>query len=268
MEEQDVPIELNPMEHKEESLITEDDAQSDADATADVAMPFKNSNATDLLNDALKKLYSLTPNNDKLDDLKIENYNEYHERYMGYPDPGSFMSYIQDRNIFDKVRQFITNITYKGKIHETSYVFTLHDIINLLTPVSKLNNKSKSFELSDYCKARDVFIKILQFIQRQYYEKQKKSVDFVYPPRSGLKKSSTTCNPVYGKIGMPLMSVHETATFSQVFSAGSKSRRKPARKTRRRRTRKSKSKSKSKTHRRGRHSRVRKHKKNLYTRRR
>jgi hypothetical protein len=45
---------------------------------------------------------------------------------------------------------------------------------------------------------------------------------------------------------------------------GSKSRRKPARKTRRGRTRKSK----SKTHRRRRHSRVRKHKKNTYTRRR
>jgi hypothetical protein len=55
-----------------------------------------------------------------------------------------------------------------------------------------------------------------------------------------------------------------------VSAGGSKSRRrhrrhrKPARKTRRGRTRKTK----SKTHRRGRHSHVRKHKKNTYTRRR
>ena len=49
---------------------------------------------------------------------------------------------------------------------------------------------------------------------------------------------------------------------------GSKSRRKPVRKTRRGRgrTRKSKAKAKSKTHRRKRHSRIRKHKKNTYTR--
>jgi hypothetical protein len=64
-----------------------------------------------------------------------------------------------------------------------------------------------------------------------------------------------------------------TACLLNFFSTqrgGSKSRRKPARKTRRGRTRKSKSKSKttSKTHRRRRHSRVRKHKKNTYTRRR
>jgi hypothetical protein len=49
-------------------------------------------------------------------------------------------------------------------------------------------------------------------------------------------------------------------------AGGSKSRHKPARKTRRGRTRKYKSK--SKTHRRRRHSHVRKHKKNTYTRRR
>jgi hypothetical protein len=54
------------------------------------------------------------------------------------------------------------------------------------------------------------------------------------------------------------------------LGGGSKSRRKPVRKTRRGRgrTRKSKAKAKSKTHRRKRHSRIRKHKKNTYTRRR
>lgn len=52
------------------------------------------------------------------------------------------------------------------------------------------------------------------------------------------------------------------------FKSRRRHRRKPARKTRRGRGRKSKSKSKSKTHRRRRHSRIRKHKKNTYTRRR
>ena len=234
-------------------------------ATAAVAMPSNNTNAKDLLDAALKKLYLSTPNNDKLDYLIINNYNEYHETYMGSHDPNSFMSYIKDRNIFYKVQQFITNITYKGKINNI-YVFTLHDIINLLTPVSKLNNKSKSFELSDYCKARDVFIKILQFIQRQYYEKQKKSVDFVYPPRSGLKKSSTTCNPAYGADDNPLNSVDETVTFSQVFSGGSKSRRtrrrKHSRKSHHKHARKTHHKRAPKSHKRKRHSRAaRKHKK-------
>ena len=57
---------------------------------------------------------------------------------------------------------------------------------------------------------------------------------------------------------------------SDLVTGGSKSRRKPARKTRRGHTRKSKSKSKSKpkTHRRKRHSRVRKHKKYTSRRRR
>ena len=77
-----------------------------------------------------------------------------------------------------------------------------------------------------------------------------------------LLKSRQSCrtskNPTMGRI------------YTNPISGGSKSRCKPARKTRRRRTRKSKAKSKakSKTHRRIRHSRVRKHKKNLYTRRR
>jgi hypothetical protein len=53
-----------------------------------------------------------------------------------------------------------------------------------------------------------------------------------------------------------------------LHAGGSKSRRKPVRKTRRGRGRGRSRKPKSKTHRRRRHSRVRKHKKNTYTRRR
>ena len=68
---------------------------------------------------------------------------------------------------------------------------------------------------------------------------------------------------------MPVESNASTSASGAALSTGgSKSRRrhrrKPARKTRRGRTRKTK----SKTHRRGRHSHVRKHKKNTYTRRR
>jgi hypothetical protein len=235
------------------------------------------SNARDLLNEALRKLYSLTPNNYKLQNLKIDNNDndEYHKRYMGFGMKVSFMVYIKEPNIFEKVKEFIAKITYKGKIRDT-YVFTLHDIVGYATPVSKLNNNSESLELSDYCKARDVFIKILQFIKEQY-EIQNINVDFVYPPLSGLKKSSTTCNPVYGKANMPLSSVQPGQIWSQIISiaagGGSKSRRRHRRhahKTRRGRGRGRGRirKSKVKTHRRRCHSRVRKHKKNTYTRRR
>ena len=255
--------------------------------------------AKELLETAVKKLCDLTtttstPLTNLLKSEKVVSfietkfdYNEYYE-FMGYLTPEkiekltpiekkmlavskTFMDYIGDENIFQKVKEFIAKITYKGKTDGT-YVFTLHDIVGYATPVSKLNKNSESYELSDYCKARDVFIRILQFIKEQYTTQQI-SVDFVYPPLSGLKKSSTTCNPVYGKADMPLSSVQLGQTWSKVTSiaagGGSKSRRRHrrhARKTRRGRSRKPKAK--SKTHRRRRHSRVRKHKKNTYTRRR
>jgi hypothetical protein len=238
-------------------------------ATADVAMPVNN-NAKDLLTAAITKLRSMSPDNDKLADFKISDYNEYYNRYMGFPDEISFMSYIKDVNIFNKVKQFIDKITYKGKTDE-KYVFTLHDIVGYATPVFKYQN-SQSIELSDYCKARDVFIKILQFIKKQY-ETQNINVDFVYPRLSGLKKSSTTCNPNYGKIDEPLLSVRSGQTWSKSVNVniaaggGSKSRRirrrKHNRKTHHKHARKTHHhKRVSKTHKRRRHSRsVRKHKK-------
>jgi len=86
----------------------------------------------------------------------------------------------------------------------------------------------------------------------------------------GLSKSVTAC---YNK-ARRVTNVSPSEGHTAVSAGGSKSRRrhrrKPARKTRRGRTRKSKAtaKAKSKTHRRRHHSRVRKNKKNTYTRRR
>ena len=84
----------------------------------------------------------------------------------------------------------------------------------------------------------------------------------------GLSKSVTAC---YNK-ARRVTNVSPSEGHTAVSAGGSKSRRrhrrKPVRKTRRGRIRKPKSKSRPKTHRRRRHSRVRKHKKNTYTRRR
>jgi hypothetical protein len=233
------------------------DAAHAADAEAKTKAKTK-AKAKDLLWMLCHKLILLS-NNTLGDLLEINqaDYDNYYNNYMGFPDTRAFMNYIQDVNIFEKVKQFIEKITYKGKTGSI-YVFTLHDIVGYATPVSKLN--SQSYELSDYCKARDVFIKILQFIKKQY-ETQNINVDFVYPPLSGLKKSSTTCNPVYGALG-PLSSVRSGQTWSQVINIAGRGGSKSRRIRRRKHNRKTHHKRVSKTYKRRRHSRsVRKHKK-------
>jgi hypothetical protein len=83
------------------------------------------------------------------------------------------------------------------------------------------------------------------------------------------QNQSEKCHKLYMMISNTTSAL-QADLFKSKSGGGSKSRRKPVRKTRRGRTRKPKSKSKSKsnTHRRRRHSRIRKHKKNTYTRRR
>jgi hypothetical protein len=251
--------------------------------------------ANELLETAVKKLCDLTTTTNPplenllqivnvINSIKSKfNYNKYYE-FMGYLTSeqiknlhpiqqdvlnvnNTFMAYIDVADIFNKVKQFIEKITYKSKIDE-KYVFTLHDIVGYATPVFKYQN-SQSIELSDYCKARDVFIKILQFIKKQY-ETQTIYVDFVYPRLSGLKKSSTTCNPNNGKIDLPLLSVQEGLTWSKSVNiaagGGSKSRRtrrrKHSRKSHHKHARKTHHKRAPKSHKRKRHSRAaRKHKK-------
>ena len=148
---------------------------------------------------------------------------------------------------------------YKGKC-----VLELHDTIDITTTSEKIG---------DRCNALNIFVAMIKAIK-----------DYI-------NSNNSEGNPYAGKLfNFPIEVTFSDSMFgsgfrksykacnggSSLFMGGSKSRRrhrrKPVRKTRRRRTRKSKSKSKSKsktkTHRRRRHSRVRKHKKNLYTRRR
>ena len=99
-------------------------------------------------------------------------------------------------------------------------------------------------------KACEVYVAVQLFIDSTYTNAQTK------PKVTLTEKLSNKC------------SFDNTEPTTGVVIGGRKSRQRRARKTRRGRTRKSKSKTTSKTHRRRRHSRVRKHKKNTYTRRR
>jgi hypothetical protein len=111
--------------------------------------------------------------------------------------------------------------------------------------------------LNAYCKDNGNKVEVVMGNQ-SYCE----SEGFILPPT--IDTTSKSVEPVGSDDLVEPVKPVKSVGHAALSLGGSKSRRKPARKTRRGRTRKSK----SKTHRRRRHSRVRKHKKNTYTRRR
>jgi hypothetical protein len=169
------------------------------------------------------------------------------------------------------VKKFIANIEYKEETREVKtwganaeqvitnvpvyYVFTLHDAVDRIVPVRK-DNPRNPLEPSDYCKARDVFIKILQFIRANVNEFAQPSVIFKYASRfSGLSASSRTCTKLAEQFNKePLLSVGQGQTSSHLKqqTGGSKSRRirrrKHNRKTHRKHARKTHRKHARKTH--------------------
>ena len=179
----------------------------------------------------------------------------------------TFKDYINNNQIiYDMVKTFIANITYKKEEGTDYLIFTLHDAVDRIVRVRKYNQGDTS-KPSDYCKARDVFIKILQFIKQNVSDFESGFVLFRYSRFSGLLASSRTCTTLAEKYNLdPLQTVENEKTNSVLYTGagGSKSRR-----TRRRKhSRKSHHKHARKTHHnRKHHSRAaRKHKK--YSRRR
>jgi hypothetical protein len=162
----------------------------------------------------------------------------------------------------DNVKESISDFIRKMKIrldlsgYELKCVLELHDTIDRTTTSEKIG---------DRCNALNIFVAMIKAIK-----------DYI-------NSNNSEGNPYAGKLfNFPIEVTFSDSMFgsgfrksykacnggNSLFMGGSRSRRKPVRKTRRGRTRKSKSKSKTKTktHRRRRHSRVRKNKK--YTSRR
>ena len=260
------------------------------------AEDIKRKRAANLLSLTFNKLDKLihlkSPDFAKFDSLQYFTENYY--KAMGFGSNIGTSQYKDDIGnvkIYDMVKKFIDNITYKGTTNDP-YTFTLHDAIGFFDRVSQSNPRYIS-EPSDYCKARDIFIRILRFIKDNVTTFE--DATFSYSSNSGLLKSSKVCNPTLKKttknvrtekngqitieqitidpITNPLDSIDPTKTSSVVLTisdvkvqplstdksgGGSKSRR-----TRRRKhNHKTHHKRASKSHKRRRHSRVaRKHKK-------
>jgi hypothetical protein len=160
---------------------------------------------------------------------------------------------------YKAVNKFLDKM--KAKVNNGIFVFEIHDTIGYF-----VRDASK-----ERCDNIHDFLSLIRGLVEYINNPPKKLLGFKNEPLfthtariaigDGFNNSNKAC-------GVHLANI-------EVVHGGSKSRRrhrrKPARKTRRGRgcTRKpkSKSKSKSKTHRRRRHSRLRKHKKNTYTRR-
>ena len=175
--------------------------------------------------------------------------------FDAYGDSSSktFKDYInKSDDIFKMVQTFIANITHKKETREEEGqrvkvydIFTLHDAVGRLVPVRK-DNPSNKLEPSDYCKARDVFIKILQFIKDNFEEFTPNSVLFRYASRiSGLSASSRTCTTLAEKYNLdPLFSLerNQKSSLLKAVTGGAKSRRirrrKHSRKSHRKRARK------------------------------
>jgi len=191
----------------------------------------------------------------------------------------TYKDYILDDKIYDMVKKFIDKITYEGTPNDPN-TFTLHDVIGRWVSVDKSNPKTNSSDPSDYCKARAIFISILEFIKTQVPPLS--WANFSYSSSGGLLKSSQACTPLTNRnVTDPLRSVNPNKPFciietvltdvpvqplSTDESGGSKSRRirrrKHNRKTHRKHARKTHHKRASKSHKHRRHSRAaRKHKK-------
>ena len=142
------------------------------------------------------------------------------------------------------------NKIVRGKV-EYTFTFELHD--------SKRYFDSDSS--NDRCKGIRIFINLINNLKENLIKGHTES-KLLFERINGI--SNVNSIDVSAKIkygGLSLEDSIKLCRNKRNYVGGSKSRRKPARKTRRGRTRKSKSKSKPKTHRRRRHSRVRKNKK-------
>ena len=205
------------------------------------------------------------------------------------------LSFFDDTYHLDSLREQI--LAFIEKSEELSNgKYKLHDIIDFLG-----NDRKKLGH--DYCVALNIFYNLMikvfgydsvepapTFGFSSFYKHKDRCMDPSYSPEptkgSGLSFKNTRVSELFKfkklqnelnidelkeSIHIPSFTDAEDELAAEA-EGGSKSRRrhrrKPARKTRRGRTRKSKSKSKTKTHRHRRHSRIRKHKKNTYTRRR
>jgi len=184
----------------------------------------------------------------------------------------TYKDYILDDKIYDMVKKFIDKITYEVTPND-SKTFTLHDVIGRWVSVDKSNPKNPS-DPSDYCKARAIFISILEFIKTQVPPLS--WANFSYSSSGGLLKSSQACTPLTDRnVTDPLRSVdpkkpfciiETTLTDVELLEGGAKSgrirRRKHNRKTHRKHARKTHHKRASKSHKRAHRSRAaRKHKK-------
>lgn len=190
----------------------------------------------------------------------------------------TYKDYILDDKIYDMVKKFIDKITYDVTPND-SRTFTLHDVIGRWVSVDKSNPKTNPSDPSDYCKARAIFISILEFIKTNVPPLS--WANFSYSSSGGLLKSSQACTPLTNRnVTDPLRSVNPNKPFciietvltdvpvqplSTDKSGGSKSRRirrrKHNRKTHRKHARKTHHKRASKSHKHRRHSRAaRKHK--------
>jgi hypothetical protein len=257
--------ELN--EADEERLNTEVDAApapAPAPATALKEEPLKNDIAFNIASAILHCMQTTFNNNSIYIDTEKSGYIQ-----------GIVKTKLSDIPITQKHATEIFKLIEKMKITlaqekiewmKVKYTFTfdLHD--------------SKGFFDSDSsqerCSGIKIFIDLINNLKDKLTEGDESTLLF---KRIGLDVNGIVVSAKVEFGGSSLMKSKLLCISKQKYykgSGGSKSRRrhrrKPARKTRRGRVhyRKSKSKSKTKTHRRKRHSRVRKHKKNTYTRRR
>ena len=198
------------------------------------------------------------------------------------------LSFLNGINLYD---QYGRGLDIKRTQGTNNIQVSLHDY--KFIPIVPESLREEPF--SPYCLALKKFIELMnklalmcQQIILEMHPDSQASVETIIPTGmfSSFHKSKEVCesqdsindtirDTIRDKIRDKIRSKLTQSSLSDTAppaGGGSRSRRrhrrKPARKTRRGRTRKSKVKSKTKTHRRRRHSRVRKHKKNTYTRRR
>jgi hypothetical protein len=206
-------------------------------------------------------------------------YNKYKDKTFSPPDPSKYttnekMTDTEKERIKKKLEEYNKpREEYKNDVNEySSYVIQKFKESGL--GIESINEAN----LSDILQIESITIHKLFFLRTfftwfyRFLFYGTKTTD-LYSPYENVYNSIMKMIEKYTtttRSTNPYMEIYidNIKPISTTLSGGSKSRRrhrrKPARKTSRRRTRKSKSK--SKTHRRGRHSHVRKHKKNTYTR--
>ena len=256
MVEQDVSIDLNPMEQEEERLNTEVDAQSDADAQAASKEEQLKSDIAFNIASAILHCMRNTFNDNSIygDDEKSDYIQRIVKNRLKTISPITEKHVTEIFKLIEKMKITLAQKNLTRMEVEYTFTFDLHDSKGLL-----YSDYSK-----DRCRGISIFIDLIKNLKDLINDKNTES-KLLFKRISKVNSIVVSAEITYS--GSSLQESISLCRTKKLYG-GSKSRRKPARKTLRRRTRKTKSKSKSKTHRRRRHSRVRKHKKNLYTRRR